>query len=95
MQSPLAVYSSIESEMACTKFLENRLIIDGKIDEKHALQIYQNNCVLDLVSLGLLSSFIVLLRLLSFTCHILSAILNNGKLSYRTSDKGHCCLVAD
>ena len=34
-------------EMACTKFHENRLIIDGEIDEKHALQIYQNNCVQD------------------------------------------------
>ena len=26
-------------EMSCTKFHENRLIIDGEIDEKHALQI--------------------------------------------------------
>ena len=25
--------------MSCTKFHENRLIIDGEIDEKHALQI--------------------------------------------------------
>ena len=25
-------------EMSCTKFHENRLIIDGEIDEKHALQ---------------------------------------------------------
>ena len=35
-------------EMACTKFHENRLIIDGEIDEKHALQIYKNKCVLDI-----------------------------------------------
>ena len=28
-------------EMACTQFHENWLIIDGDIDEKHALQIYQ------------------------------------------------------
>ena len=34
-------------EMACTKFHENWLIIDGQIDEKHALQIYQNKYVLD------------------------------------------------
>ena len=26
-------------EMSCTKFHENRLIIDGEIDEKHAFQI--------------------------------------------------------
>ena len=26
-------------EMTCIKFHENRLIIDGEIDEKHALQI--------------------------------------------------------
>ena len=26
-------------EMFCTKFHENRLIIDGEIHEKHALQI--------------------------------------------------------
>ena len=35
-------------EMACTKFHENRFITDGEIDEKHALQIYQNKCVLDI-----------------------------------------------
>ena len=35
-------------EMACTNFHENRLITDGEIDEKHALQIYQNKCVLDI-----------------------------------------------
>ena len=33
--------------MACTKFKKIWLRIDGEIDEKHALQIYQNNCVLD------------------------------------------------
>ena len=26
-------------EMSCTKLYNNRLIIDGEIDEKHALQI--------------------------------------------------------
>ena len=26
-------------EMSCRKFHENRFIIDGEIDEKHALQI--------------------------------------------------------
>ena len=26
-------------EMSCTKFYENRLKIDGEIDEKHVLQI--------------------------------------------------------
>ena len=26
-------------EMSCTKFFEDRLIIEGEIDEKHALQI--------------------------------------------------------
>ena len=26
-------------EMSCTKFYENRLIIDGETDEMHALQI--------------------------------------------------------
>ena len=26
-------------EMSCAKLQENRLIIDGEIDEKHALQI--------------------------------------------------------
>ena len=34
-------------EMFCTKFNANRFRIDGEIDEKHALQIYQNNCVLE------------------------------------------------
>ena len=34
-------------EMASTKFHENLFGIDGEIDEKHALQIYRNNCVLD------------------------------------------------
>ena len=34
-------------EMACSKFHANRLRIEREIDEKHALQIYQNNCVLD------------------------------------------------
>ena len=27
-----------------SKFQENRFIIDGEIDEKHALQNYQNKC---------------------------------------------------
>ena len=39
-------------EMACTKFHENWLIIDGEIDEKHALQIYQNKYVLDIERLA-------------------------------------------
>ena len=39
-------------EMACTKFQENRLLIDGEIDKKHVLQIYQNNCVLDIERLA-------------------------------------------
>ena len=39
-------------EMACTKFHENRLILDGEIDEKHALQIYQNKYVLDIERLA-------------------------------------------
>ena len=30
-------------EMACTIFEENRLRIDGEIDEKYALDIYQNS----------------------------------------------------
>ena len=30
--------------IACAKFQENRFIIDGEIDEKHALQNYQNEC---------------------------------------------------
>ena len=30
--------------MACVKFQENRFIIDGEMDKKHALQIDQNNC---------------------------------------------------
>ena len=34
-------------EMACAKLQENPYKIDGEIEEKHALQIYQNNCVLD------------------------------------------------
>ena len=33
-------------EMAFVIFHENRLIIDGDIGDKNALQIYQNNCVL-------------------------------------------------
>ena len=39
-------------EMACTNFHENRLIIDGEIDEKHALHIYKNWCVLDVERLA-------------------------------------------
>ena len=31
--------------MAGTKFQGNRFRIDGEIDGKHALQIYQNNCI--------------------------------------------------
>ena len=31
-------------KIACAKFQGNRFIIDGEIDEKHALQIYQNEC---------------------------------------------------
>ena len=33
-------------EMACAKLQGNRFKIDGEINEEHALQIYQNNCVL-------------------------------------------------
>ena len=29
-------------KIACAKFQENRFIIDGEIDEKHALQNYPN-----------------------------------------------------
>ena len=32
-------------ENRIAKFQENRLIIDGEINEKHALQIYLNKCV--------------------------------------------------
>ena len=39
-------------EMACTKFHENRLIINEGIDKKHALQIYQNNCDVDIERLA-------------------------------------------
>ena len=39
-------------EMACTKFHKNWLLIDGQIDEKHALQIYQNKYVLDIERLA-------------------------------------------
>ena len=31
-------------KIACDKFQENWFIIDGEIDEKHALQNYQNKC---------------------------------------------------
>ena len=31
-------------QMACAKFQGNLFIIHGEIDEKHALQIYRNNC---------------------------------------------------
>ena len=31
-------------KIPCDKFQENLLIIDGEIDEKHALQNYQNEC---------------------------------------------------
>ena len=31
-------------KIACAKFHGNRLIIDGEIEEKHALQLYQNEC---------------------------------------------------
>ena len=31
-------------KIACAKFQGNRFIIDVEIDEKHALQIYQNKC---------------------------------------------------
>ena len=40
--------------MACAKFQGNRFRIDGDIDEKHAQQIYQNNCVPDFRSLRFL-----------------------------------------
>ena len=36
-------------KMACTHVQENWFRIDGEIDEKHALQIYQNNCGSDIV----------------------------------------------
>ena len=39
-------------EMACAKFHENRLIVDGEIEEKHRLQVYENNCVLDIERLS-------------------------------------------
>ena len=39
-------------EMADAKFHENWLIIDGQIDGKHALQIYQNKYVLDVERLA-------------------------------------------
>ena len=32
-------------KITCAKFQGNRFIIDGKIDEKHALLNYQNECV--------------------------------------------------
>ena len=35
-------------EMFCTKFDQNRLIIDGEIDEKHALQIIVSWNVVDI-----------------------------------------------
>ena len=31
-------------KITCAKFQGNRFIIDGDIDEKHALQIYLNEC---------------------------------------------------
>ena len=31
-------------KITCAKFQGNRFIIDGEIDEKHALQNYQNEC---------------------------------------------------
>ena len=31
-------------KITCSKFQGNRFIIDREIDEKHALQINQNNC---------------------------------------------------
>ena len=31
-------------KMGCANFQGLLFIIDGEIDEKHALQIYQNNC---------------------------------------------------
>ena len=31
-------------KFACAKFQGNQFIIDGEIDKKHALQIYQNEC---------------------------------------------------
>ena len=36
-----------DSEMTCTIFNENLFRIEREINEKHALQIYPNNCVLD------------------------------------------------
>ena len=30
-------------KIACAKFEGNPFIIDGEVNEKHALQIYQNN----------------------------------------------------
>ena len=35
--------------MIVTKFHENRLTIDGEIDEKHAIQFYQAEKIRDLV----------------------------------------------
>ena len=49
-------------EIACARLQENRLIIDGEIDEKHTLKKIQNNCVLE---------YSVLLKLL-LGCHSLS-----------------------
>ena len=31
-------------KIACAEFQGNQFIIDGEIDEKHVLQIYQNEC---------------------------------------------------
>ena len=33
-----------DQKMACTKFQGNRFRIDGEIDKKYALHIYQKNC---------------------------------------------------
>ena len=35
----LTIFFPHDLEMSCAKLYENRLIIDGEIDEKHALQI--------------------------------------------------------
>ena len=37
-------YHIHDLKITCAKFQRNRFIIDREIDEKHALQIYQNNC---------------------------------------------------
>ena len=41
--------------MACAKFQGNQFRFDREINEKHAVQIYRNNCVLDYSDLYMLT----------------------------------------